>query len=72
MASTAAEYQAIIDAIDAAILKFYQNGGVVEYDIDGRMVKRDLKGAQADRAKYVSLLAGTQGGARNYAAFDRC
>lgn len=72
MASTAAEYQTIIDAIDSAVQKFYEHGGVIEYDIDGRKVRRDLSQAMADRAKYVSLLASTSGSARNYAAFDRC
>lgn len=71
LATTAAEYQTIIDAIDAAILNYYQNGGVIEYDIDGRRVRRDLSGAQRDRAKYVALLSATQGTARNYAAFER-
>ena len=71
MAGTAADYQAIVDAIDAAILLFYSNGAVIEYDIDGRKVTRDLSEARADRDRYARLVAEASGGgnARNYAVF---
>ena len=71
MAWTVDECEEMISAIKAAMLLYYQNGGVIEDDIDGRKVRRDLSQARNDLQLWEIELAKASGGgnARNYAVF---
>jgi len=51
------DYQALVDSVDAAILKAMESGGVQEYQIAGRGLKRyTLKELCDMRDKYQSML----------------
>ena len=53
----AVDFQQIIDGIDAAILKAIEAGGVVEYSIAGRALRRyDINELTRLRDKYQAML----------------
>ena len=57
------DYDALVESIDLAIQKAIENGGVVEYSIGGRALKRyKLQELWDMRANYAALARSTAAG----------
>lgn len=71
---SASQLQAEIDALSAAILKAYQNGGITDYITDGNSVRRVsvevLEKLRRGKQAELDTLA-TPGGGVNLVAFPR-
>lgn len=62
--------QEMLDAVEAAILKCLETGGVVSYSIDGRTVQRaGFDELSRLRDKLKAQLANEKGGARTFVSF---